>query len=298
MSKLEGIPHIFYFNLDKKTDRKKYMEDQFEYWGIKNFTRLSASKYTGNNMDDWSANMVTGDKSDSRPEPWAHSMMHFDFFKEWLSTSSDPYLFLMEDDYDLSLIEYWHFDWNYLMSKLPYDWDCIQLGFESSNIISFYLHPISPEYSFGPCLMKREHVEKLLRFHSVGDIYRFDYSISNYFWKPPFREKYKNVSGSSDYLMCHTGKTYCIPLIALNPYFTNWYHDTSWEPKAYFQMSYDCCHDWWKYDRDNFTLDEFFSYGKSNDILMQRRIEYCDAKYFVEKAIKSRNKFLKDHGFE
>jgi hypothetical protein len=63
-------------------------------------------------------------------------------------------------------------------------------------------------------------------------------------------------------------------------------------------MSYDCCHDWWKYDRDNFTLDEFFSYGKSNDILMQRRIEYCDAKYFVEKAIKSRNKFLKDHGFE
>ena len=295
-SKLEGIPHIFYFNFDARIDRKKYMEDQFKKWGISNFTRISTSKYNRKNIDDWSANMITGDKTETSFEPIAHSITHFDFFKEWLVSSDDPYIILMEDDYDLNLIEYWHFDWNYFMSRLPYDWDCIQLGFETFDNICFYLHPIRPNYSFGPCLIKRDYIQKLLRLHCAGDIYRFDFPISNYYWKPPLREGYKNVSGSSDYFMCQSGNTYSIPLIALNPYFTNWnsdYYEVDWIPEIEFKICYDTFYDWWKYDRDKFTLDEFFTYGKSNDILMERRIEFCDTKYFLEKVKECRTEFLK-----
>ena len=32
--KLKGIPQIYYINLDDKVDRRKYMEQQFEYWDI------------------------------------------------------------------------------------------------------------------------------------------------------------------------------------------------------------------------------------------------------------------------
>ena len=60
----------------------------------------------------------------------------FDFFEEWLTTGED-YLLFMEDDYDLSLMNKWHFTWDEFMSRVPYDWDSIQLGFESPDIIPF-----------------------------------------------------------------------------------------------------------------------------------------------------------------
>ena len=40
--KLKGLPPIYYLNLDEQPERKDYMEDQFEYWEIENYTRISA----------------------------------------------------------------------------------------------------------------------------------------------------------------------------------------------------------------------------------------------------------------
>ena len=40
--KLQGMPPIYYLNLDGQEDRKIYMESQFKYWDIENYTRISA----------------------------------------------------------------------------------------------------------------------------------------------------------------------------------------------------------------------------------------------------------------
>ena len=45
--KLEGLPPIYYTNLDRSVERREYMEDQFEYWGIENVTRISGYDGTG-----------------------------------------------------------------------------------------------------------------------------------------------------------------------------------------------------------------------------------------------------------
>ena len=79
----------------------------------------------------------------------------------------------MEDDYDLNLIEYWNFDWDYLMNRVPYDWDCIQLGFESTEFIPFFLHPKLRHSYFGPVVLNRDYVEKLLSIHCYGEKYFF-----------------------------------------------------------------------------------------------------------------------------
>ena len=50
--KLANIPHIYWLNLDSDTDRRQYMEQQFEYWDIKNHTRISG--YDGR-IDDVSS---------------------------------------------------------------------------------------------------------------------------------------------------------------------------------------------------------------------------------------------------
>ena len=48
------------------------------------------------------------------------------------------------------------------MSRLPYDWDCIQLGFESEEFIPFFLHPKLRHSYFGPVMMTRDYVEKIM----------------------------------------------------------------------------------------------------------------------------------------
>ena len=38
--KLQGIGPIYYVNLDGQPERKQYMEDQFEYWEVKNLSLI------------------------------------------------------------------------------------------------------------------------------------------------------------------------------------------------------------------------------------------------------------------
>ena len=92
--------------------------------------------------------------------------------KTWYKESKDPYVLLMEDDYDMRLIDYWTFDWHTIIDRLPYDWDCLLMGFENPDGIRFHLHPIEPAHDFGPVLLKRSFVEKILDLHCVGDKYR------------------------------------------------------------------------------------------------------------------------------
>jgi hypothetical protein len=44
--KLIGIPHIYYINLENELKRREYMENQFKNLGIKNYTRVNASKFS------------------------------------------------------------------------------------------------------------------------------------------------------------------------------------------------------------------------------------------------------------
>jgi hypothetical protein len=162
----------------------------------------------------------------------------------------------MEDDYDLNLFEYWNFDWNYLMSRLPYDWDCIQLGFESEEFIPFFLHPKLRHSYFGPVMLTREYVEKILELHCYGDKYRFDKVVSI--------DKFNKSSTTVDYLIGHTGRTYSIPLITTN------IKSSSTEfgieiNRIHHKKSRCAYYYWWMKEHLKFTLDDFFTYGKEND---------------------------------
>ena len=40
--KLKGLPPVYCINLDGEPERWFYMETQFKYWEIENYTRISA----------------------------------------------------------------------------------------------------------------------------------------------------------------------------------------------------------------------------------------------------------------
>jgi hypothetical protein len=268
-NKLKNLPTIYYVNLDHRFDRRDYMESQFDKWEIINYKRISGSKYLGSKIEEWKNIFVGENKSPRKdfPSYIGNSITHLEMVKEWLVSTNDKYMIMMEDDYDLSLIEYWHFDWNCLMNNLPYDWDCIQIGFESTEYINFYLHPKVPLITFfGACMINRRYAEKLISIHynNEGKI------ILNKNTNRPHEMMMGNTI-DIDYFMCENGKTYCIPLITCNndfgSYENNIHIDRPWCVK-----SRELYYEWWTTERDNFTLRDFFTYGKGYDKLMRKYI--------------------------
>lgn len=259
--KLKGIPSIYYLNLDSELDRRKYMEKQFQKWNLNSVTRFSGSKYLVENYDEWKDILhfpqIIRDKSNQLSVSITLSTL--EMIRQWLETTDEKYLILFEDDYDLNLIEYWHFDWEYLMRHVPYDWDCIQLGFESNWYIKFYLHPKDPTSAYGPILINRHFAQKLINLHYVKEKYMLIRKHGIY----PYNTKYRVVS--LDSFIPFLGKTYQLPLITQNPYLDK-------VPKKHHFLCRNIYYDWWQNKRDNFSLEEFFSYGKNNDVDMVERL--------------------------
>jgi hypothetical protein len=284
------------------------MESQFKKYNIK-FTRLEMPSCPKDGPPQEFLKSLIGVYSNNTSHwiNWYSSLL-FDFMKDWIRNTKDDFFIFMEDDYDLSLIPYWHFSWNELLERLPYDWDCIQLGFESPDIISFYLHPTKSQYSLGPSLLRREYVEKLIDLHCFGNGYKFDYTIANSIYIDRDsgihdRLSYDQTSGGPDYYINQSGKCYSLPLIPINPYFSGISHqgpfgELSWHPKLSFIKCYEAYYEWWINDKNNFTLDEFFTYGKHNDMLMERDISRWDDKYFEQKALNCREEFLTYYEFK
>jgi hypothetical protein len=216
-NKLKGIPSIYYFNLDNRIDRKKYMEDQFNYWNIKNYCRISGTKYLASKFYEWEHLISNEKKYDINPPYTANFITHIETIKNWLDNTDEEYVILFEDDYDLSLIEYWNFDWEYLMSHIPYDWDCIQFGFESFSHIHFFLHPKQPKTYFGACMINRHYAEKLIRLYYKNGKFVVDNEIND-----KIHISTKIANGTLDYSICNNGKVYCLPLIPQNPHFTSY----------------------------------------------------------------------------
>jgi len=194
--KLKNLPPIYYLNLDAQPERQQYMEDQFKYWEIENYTRISA--YDGRNDDlsdiikgRYPENMTSGEIG--------CTTSHLKAIKHWMETSDSSYAIFMEDDVDLFTVKFWDFTWTEFVSKLPYDWDVIQLAIICTGPLHVKLHQrFVNDFSTAAYMITRHHAEKILRNHVKGDKYKLDNGV-----KP---------RAVADDLIYNSGLTYSIPL--------------------------------------------------------------------------------------
>jgi hypothetical protein len=269
-NKLKGLPTIYYTNLDNRTDRREWMESQFDYWKIKNFVRISGTKYLASRHEEWKDKYVGEGHAFNLIHHTANAITHLEMIKNWLETTNEKYMLMMEDDTDLCLIQYWNFDWEYLMNNIPYDWDCIQFSSITKRCIKFFLQPKPPVNTyFGSCLINRHYAEKLIRLHYIDD-YRINLQMKT---KNKFFMEANNKL-TVDYFICENGRTYIIPILSGKPFLS--YEDYYCNPNllAYTNILNEISNDWWQNDHNKFTLDDFFSYGKPNDKLMTRYLNY------------------------
>jgi GR25 family glycosyltransferase involved in LPS biosynthesis len=111
--KLKGIAPIYLINLDGQPERLEYMENQFKYWEIDNYERISA--FDG--REDDLGHVLKGRYPDMMSSGEVGcSTSHLKAIKKFYEETNAPYAVMMEDDCNLDLVSYWNFTWkaNYI----------------------------------------------------------------------------------------------------------------------------------------------------------------------------------------
>ncbi len=231
ISKLAGFPTVYYINLDDQTDRREYMEGQFKYWGIDNYTRISAHDGRGDND--------LGDVLKGKyPELMTSGEVgcvtsHLKAMKHWLENTDDSEqaLIMMEDDCDLGTVSYWGFNWRDLIRELPYHWDVIQLAVINPSEMHVRLHlRFVNDFSTACYMVRRSHAEKLVRMHCRGDFYKLDQNV-----KP---------RAVADDLIYNSGVTFSVPLFLYKIELGSSIHDI--HINVFHKSSHDGMWEFWK----------------------------------------------------
>ena len=199
--KLKNFGPVYCINLDGQPDRWAYMEDQFKYWELKDYTRISA--YDG--REDDLSDIIHG----TYPTMMSSGEIgcttsHLKAMKHFLDTSDAPYAIMIEDDCDLDLVKFWDFSWIDFVAHAPYDWDVIQLAIICTGDLHVKLHKrFVNDFSTACYMITRHHAEKLVRLHCRGGY--------------TGKQKYKLDNGAkprpvADDLIYNSGNTFAIPL--------------------------------------------------------------------------------------
>jgi hypothetical protein len=218
------------------------MEDQFSYWGIENYTRISA--YDG--REDDLSDIIKGRYPESMSSGEVGCVTsHLKSIKHWMETSDSPYAIIMEDDCNLDIARYWNFTWDDFISRVPYDWDVVQLAIICTGDIHVKIHKrFVNEFSTACYVITRHHAEKLIRLHVRGDKYKLDNGV-----KP---------RPVADDLLYNSGNTYSAPLLLYKIELGSSIHPEHVD--VFHRASHDGIYNFWSQAGAQLTIDQLTDY--------------------------------------
>ncbi len=240
--KLKNFSPVYYINLDGQPERKAYMEDQFDYWEIPNYTRISA--YDGR-KDDLS-NIIAGSYPDNlTSSEIGCTTSHLKAIKYWIEASESPYAIIMEDDIDLQPAKFWNFTWGDIIAKIPYDYDVIQLTIICTGDLHISLHKrFVYDFSTGAYIISRHHAEKILKYHVSGGKYKLDNGV-----KP---------RAVADDLIYNSGNTFSTALFLTKIALGSSIHPEHID--KYHKPNRDALWHFWETQGSSMTIDELMNY--------------------------------------
>jgi len=240
--KLKNFGPIYYLNLDGQPERREYMENQFKYWEIENYERISA--YDG--RDDDLSDIIKG----RYPEMLTSGEVgcitsHLKAIKHWYETSDSSYAIIMEDDCSLDLVRYWNFTWDDFYANIPYDWDVVQLAIICTGDIHIRIHKrFVNEFSTACYIINRHHAEKLLRLHVRGDKYKLDNGV--------------RPRPVADDLIYNSGNTYSVPMLLYKIDLGSSIHPDHID--AFHKGNYESQFNYWSQTGANMSVQELTNY--------------------------------------
>jgi len=237
--KLNGLPPVYYLNLDEEPERMMYMEAQLKYWEIENYTRISA--YDGRDGRDL-GHILKGRYPDGMSSGEVGcTTSHLKAMKYFLDNSDAPCAIMMEDDCDIGTASHWPFEWRDFFCKIPYDYDVVQLAIINPAQVNVRIHKrFVNDFSTAAYLISRHHAEKLVRLHCRGgytgeQTYKLDNGV-----KP---------RAVADDLIYNSGNTFAIPLFLYRIELGSSIHAE--HLNVFHKSSYEGMWNFWKIDSTN-----------------------------------------------
>jgi hypothetical protein len=258
LEKLKQIPPVYYFNLDHRTDRKEHIENQFLKYGIKDYTRVSSSRYSDDNFDEWKSKIII-DKLTGTKKSLSILIDRIQGIVDWYNSGISETCLIIEDDLTFDSVQYWNFDWNTFVNNLPCNWDCIQLHIIGENYIPMYLSKWNKNnHSTGCILINRKYAENLIKLHCKDNKFIL---YSNYGYGKNWPEyHYQSV----DFVLYQIGITYSIPLFITN---SNFISDSdgliNGNVNMMSKISDAVVMNWWKNKSHMYSNDEIFHLDNS-----------------------------------
>ncbi len=240
--KLKGFPHVYCINLDGEPHRWQSMEEMLKYWEIEDYTRISA--YDG--REDDLSDILKGRYPDNMSSGEVGCVTsHLKALKEFLKTDA-PCALVMEDDCDINTVTHWGFNWRDFYSRLPYDYDVVQLAIINPAQVHVPLHRrFVNDFSTACYIITRHHAEKLVRLHCRGDKYKLDQGV-----KP---------RAVADDLIYNSGNTFAIPLFLYKIELGSSIHDIHID--VFHKSSYEGLWQFWRNQSSDIDdWNQFFEY--------------------------------------
>lgn len=264
--KFKKIPHIFYLNLNQRVDKKDYIEKQFELLQIENFTRVSANRFSVNDFNSWK-NKIIGDPLNEIPR-LSTLINQFQVIVDWYDSNTSEYCIIAEDDINFLTAKYWPFTWEHFFSRLPCNWDCVQLHVIGEHFLPMGLTKRSKNNHSAACyLINRNFASKLKEMHYIDDKFKF---YNNYGYDSLWPEYHYQ---SADFVPYQIGVTYTFPLFVTNSDFMSDSYKNSKNFMA--EKSDQLTLEWWKNLIDNkYTLEDIFSRDSDKRIELNLKISY------------------------
>ena len=240
--KLKNFGPVYCINLDGQPERWQYMKNQFDYWEVKDYTRISAYDGREDDLSDiikgkYPENMSSGEVG--------CTTSHLNAMKHYLETSDSPYAIMMEDDCSLDLVKFWNFKWSDFYAYFPYDYDVVQLAIICTGDIHVRLHKrFVNDFSTACYVISRYHAEKLVRLHCRGDKYKLDQGV-----KP---------RPVADDLIYNSGNSFAIPLLVYKFELGSSIHPVHVD--VYHKQNYEAQVNYWTQNGANIDIADYMNY--------------------------------------
>jgi hypothetical protein len=174
--KLVNFPKVYCVNVEDAVDRKYYMLSQFHRFGI------DGRFFHVERFESIRDRVIVHHKETVIPTivklGFPINVSFLRLMKYWYQNTNQDYAIFCEDDISFESIENWSFTWNEFMSKIPNDWDIIQLCRIEPDILNLLVskpHIFSqPKIYRGrwfgtSAVFRRKHVKKLIEHYFSGD---------------------------------------------------------------------------------------------------------------------------------
>lgn len=200
---LEGIPPLYYINLDRRRDRRDHMEKMLSDAGITNATRITATD------GQRAANCITEAPPGLSWSEIACLVSHLRAIREWLETSDSLTAIICEDDLSFETVPRWGCGWPTIAAALESakmsdasDWELVQMAiiYTPGRPTTINLHERRPEdWSACAYLIRRPYAERLVSTYWNAASRRWSF--------PP-----STVRQTSENVILLAGKCLSIPL--------------------------------------------------------------------------------------